>query len=153
MRLLKFFFLAIAFLTVSLAAYCFVQVPLVKKPTPSAVDFLEKNHVETTRLSELDKELVAEALRVIRSNDKAVWHAYSNVWHASVFGFLGLGVVSFVLALVAHRQTGPLALRLLWALSRRSSYARADIVIRANVHAAVQRTRMPGVAPGQGLST
>jgi hypothetical protein len=42
---------------------------------------------------------------------------------------------------------------LLWALSRRSSYARADIVIRANVHAAVQRTRMPGVAPGQGLST
>ena len=105
MRLLKFFFLAIAFLTVSLAAYCFVQIPIVKKPTPSAVDFLEKNHIETARLSELDKELVAEALRVIRSNDKAVRHAYSNVWQASVFGFLGLGVVSFVLALVAHRQT------------------------------------------------
>ena len=105
MRLLKLFFLTIAFLTVSLAAYCLVQVPLVKKSTPSAVDFLEKNHIETTRLSEVDKELVAEALRVIRSNDRAVWHAYSNVWQASVFGFLGLGVVSFVLALAAHRQT------------------------------------------------
>ena len=101
----QLFFLTIAFLTVSLAAYCFVQVPLVKKSTPSAVDFLEKNHIETTRLSEVDKELVAEALRVIRSNDRAVWHAYSNVWQASVFGFLGLGVVSFVLALAAHRQT------------------------------------------------
>ncbi|MDD2176386.1 hypothetical protein OIN59_03010 [Acidovorax sp. D2M1] len=104
MYLLKFLFTALACLSFTLAAYCFAHIPLIKKSTEGAVEFLEQRQIDTTRLGELDKEMVNEALRTIRYNSRVLSNAHAKIWWASVCGFLMIGFISLAMVWTAVKK-------------------------------------------------
>lgn len=100
--------LSLSLLALSLAAYCFVQIPLIKDPTAAVISNLEDQFLaDRSQLSLSEAERLDAHLRVLRFNTQTLNEAHANLWRAGVFGFLGLGIANLVLAGVAHRKRKP----------------------------------------------
>ena len=100
--------LSLALLALSLAAYCFVQIPLIKDPTAAVISDLEDQFLANrSQLSQPDAERLDAHLRVVRFNTQALSTAHTNLWLAGVLGFLGLGIANLVVAGVAYKNRKP----------------------------------------------
>ena len=100
--------LSLALLALSLAAYCFVQIPLIKDPTAAVISNLENQFLANrSQLSKPEAERLDAHLRVLRFNTQALNTAHTNLWLAGVLGFLGLGIANLVVAGVAYKNRKP----------------------------------------------
>lgn len=100
--------LSLALLALSLAAYCFVQIPLIKDPTAAVISNLEDQFLfDRSQLSQPEAERLDAHLRVLRFNTQALNTAHTNLWCAGVLGFLGLGIANLVVAGIAYKKHKP----------------------------------------------
>lgn len=98
----------LALLALSLATYCFVQIPLIKHPTAAVISDLEDRFLaDRSQLSQSEAERLDAHLRVLRFNTKALHTAHTNLWSAGVLGFLGLGIANLVVAGIAYKKHKP----------------------------------------------
>ena len=92
-------------MALSLAAYCFVQIPLIKDPIAAVISNLEDQLLaDRSQLSPPEAERLDAHLRVLRFNTQALNTAHTNLWRAGVLGFLGLGIANLVVAGVAYEM-------------------------------------------------
>ena len=97
--------LSLALLALSLAGYCFVQIPLIKHPTAAVISDLEDRFLaDRSQLSPPEAERLDAHLRVLRFNTQALNTAHINLWRAGVLGCLGLGIANLVVAGVAYEM-------------------------------------------------
>jgi hypothetical protein len=97
--------LGLALLALCLAAYCFVQIPLIKHPAGAVISDLEERFLpDRSKLSPLEAERLDAHLRALRFNTQALGNAHFNLWRAGVLGFLGLGMANLVVAGVVFRK-------------------------------------------------
>lgn len=95
-------------MALSLAAYCFVQIPLIKHPTAAVIADLEDRFLaDRSQLSPPEAERFDAHLRVLRFNTQALNATHTNLWRAGVLGFLGLGIANLVVAGVAYKKHKP----------------------------------------------
>lgn len=100
--------MGLALLALFLAAYCFVQIPLIKDPTAAVIAVLEGQFpADRSRLSQTEAERLDAHWRVLRFNSQALNTAHTNLWRAGVLGFLGLGIANLVVAGVAYKMHKP----------------------------------------------
>ena len=97
--------LSLALLALSLAAYCFVQIPLIKDPIAAVISNLEDQLLaDRSKLSQPEAERPDAHLWVLRFDTQALNAAHTNLWRAGVLGFLGLGIANLVVAGVAYKK-------------------------------------------------
>jgi hypothetical protein len=86
-----------------LTVFCFIQIPVQKVPTQTALVIVDKQFINRSQLNLQQIDDLEFTIGNIRRNDYVFRITHTNLWSAGVFGFIFLAVLNLIITILTSR--------------------------------------------------
>ena len=86
-----------------LTVFCFIQIPIQKLPTQTALIIVDKQFINRSQLNLQQIDDLEFTIGNIRRNDYVFRITHINLWRAGVFGFLFLATLNLIITICTSK--------------------------------------------------